>query len=197
MSSSISLLNGPNTREAAGKLDPGILSTLDALFALYHKRWWCHREMFYHFKRRHTLLNALALLILAAGMVVGPVLENSIIVATLTAAGTVVKGWNEFKKFSHKVNMCRFAYTTYAKTLIELRLYVLGMPLDELKGFLTKMQTLDDTITDFASPVTDKCSKAYDTKFRYVKVEEQEFHGSIKVTTASCEPSEQHGSQKT
>ena len=39
--------------------------------------------------------------------------ENSFAVVGLTAFGTVVKGWNDFKQFSLKVDMCRFAYATY------------------------------------------------------------------------------------
>jgi len=48
--------------------------------------------------------------------------------------------------------MCRFAYTTYDKKLIELGTYVRGLPLEEFEGFLIKMQTLDDTIADFTPP---------------------------------------------
>ena len=81
-------------------------------------------SVFYHFKWCHGCLNALALMIVAAGIVVGSVLENGLLIACLTAAGTVIKGWNDFKKFSFKIDMCRFAYTTYDKTLIELRTYV-------------------------------------------------------------------------
>lgn len=124
--------------------------------------------MFYHFKHRHNLLNGLALLTMAAGMIVGPVLESSILVTCLTAVGTVVKGWNDFKKFSLKVDMCWFALSTYDKTLIELRTYVCGPPVEEFDGFLVKMQTPDDTITDFAPPVLDQCMQDYMQCFQYV-----------------------------
>ena len=68
----------------------------------------------------------------------------------------MVKGWNDFKKFSLKVDMCRFAYKTYEKTLIELKTYVQGLPLEEFDGFLIRMQTLDEVITDFTLPVFDR-----------------------------------------
>ena len=74
-------------------------------------------------------MNGLALLVLAAGLVVGAVWENSFAVVALMAFGAVVKGWNDFKKFSFKVDMCRFTNTTYKKMLIELRTYVQGLPL--------------------------------------------------------------------
>ena len=46
-----------------------------------------------------TVSSTLCLLVMAAGVVVGSVRENSFVVVGLTAFGTVVKGWNDFKKF--------------------------------------------------------------------------------------------------
>jgi hypothetical protein len=130
--------------------------------------------MFYPFKRGHGFLNGLTLLIMAAGVVVGAAWEHSYVVVGLSALGTVVKGLNDFKKYSLKVDMCRFAYTTYEKTLIELKTYVRGLPMEEFDGFLIKMQTLDDTITDFTPPVSDKIVRDYTKKFHHVPVAVQE-----------------------
>ena len=63
--------------------------------------------------------------------------------------------------------MCHFAYTTYDRTLIELRTYVRGLWMEEFEGFLMKMQALDGTITDFTPPVSDKCVQEYEQQFRY------------------------------
>ena len=49
--------------------------------------------------------------------------------------------------------MSRFACTTYAKTLIELRTCVRGGT-GQVGGVLIKMQTLDDTITCFTPPLS-------------------------------------------
>ena len=127
--------------------------------------------MFYHFKWCHGCLNALALIIVAAGIVIGSVLENSLLIACLTAAGTVINEWNDFKMFLFKIDMCCFAYTTYDKILIELRTYVRGLPMEEFEGFLIKMQTLDDTITDFTPPVSDNCVQEYEQRFCYDHVD--------------------------
>ena len=166
----IRLLEGPFLKTAAVKLDPATLQTLDSLYAFYHRQWWCHTRMYRLFKVRHALLNGMALLVMAAGMIAGSVLENTIVVTCLAALGTVLKGWNDFKKLSLKVDMCRFAYTTYAKTLTELRNYVRGIPFDE-NGFLIKMETFDDTITDFAPLVSEDCTPEYHRRFCYVPVE--------------------------
>ena len=92
----VSLMNGAKKRALLVNKD--LLYRLDGLFAFCHRQWWCHRQMFYRFKRCHGCLNALALIIAAAGIVEGSVLENILLIACLTAAGTVVKGWNVLKK---------------------------------------------------------------------------------------------------
>ena len=166
----ISLLEGPFLKSAAVQLEPTTLQTLDSLYAFYHRQWWCYADMYRLFKYRHALLNGLALVVMAAGMIAGSVFENTIVVTCLAALGTVIKGWNDFKKLSFKVDMSRFAYTTYAKTLTELRNYVRGIPFDE-DGFLIKMETFDDTVTDFAPLVSDDCTQKYHHRFHYVPVE--------------------------
>ena len=108
---------------------------------------------------------------MAAGIVVGAVWENRFALVALTAFGTVVKGWKNYKKFSFKVDMCRFTYTSYEKTLIELRTYVRVLPVEEFDGFLIKMQTLDDTITDFTLPVSDRCVQQYAKRFHHLSVD--------------------------
>ena len=128
--------------------------------------------MFYFFKWCHGFLNALAILVMAAGVVVGSMRENSFVVVGLTVFVTVVKGWNDFKKFSLKVDMCRFAYTTYEKTLIELKTYVRGLRFEEFDGFLIRMQTLDEVITDFTPPVFDRVMRQYPKKFHHKPIDE-------------------------
>ena len=145
---------------------------MDSLYAFYHKRW-CYRKMLNHFKFYNALFNGMALVLMAPGIVVGPILENSMLVACLAAVGTMVRGWNDFKKHSFKVDMSGFAFTTYAKALIELRTYVRGIPFEGVEGFLIKMQTLDDTIIDFAPPLPKRCIQEYYHHFVYQQVNAQ------------------------
>ena len=102
-------------------------------------------------------------------MIAGSIFENKIVVSCLAAWGSVIKGWNDFKKFPIKVDMCQFAYTTYAKTLTELRNHVHGIPFED--SFLIKMRTFDDTITDVLPPILDECTQTYYRRFRYVAME--------------------------
>jgi len=97
----------------------------------------------------------------------------------LTALATLVKGWSDFKKYSFKMDMCRFAYTTYEKTLIELRNHAhAGVDEHQMNSVLIKMQTMDDTITDITPPTHESYSRDYTKKFR---------HNTIKAEARSCE----------
>ena len=139
MKTVVSLLNG--SRRPGIPLPPEFFQRMDSLYAFYHQQWWCYRKMLNHFKCCHALYNGMALLLMAAGMIAGPLLDNSTLVACLAAVGTVVKGWADFKQYRFKVTMSRFAFTTYAKALTELKTHGRGVPLEDLEGFLIKMQT--------------------------------------------------------
>ena len=173
MSIQVNLLNGSHIKYD-NNIDELSLHHMDGLFAHYHRQGWYRRQMFYHFKRCYGFLNGVALLVVAMSMVVGAVWEDSFVMIGLTAYGTVIKGRNEFKNFSMKMDMCRFAYATYEKTLIELRTYVRGLPMEEFDGFLIKMQTIDDTITDLTPPTSNNLVKEYDRKFHYTHVTARE-----------------------
>ena len=141
-------------------MEPELVRRLNVLYGFYHRQWWCYRQRWNQFKLYHTLLNALALFLVATGMIVGPVLK-SVLVACLAAVGTFVKGWNDFKQYRFKLRMSEFAYTTYAKTLTELQTYVRGLPLDGLDKFLIQMQTLDDIIVDLTPRIPHSCVEKY------------------------------------
>ena len=149
----------------------------------YHKNWWCHLQRFQFFKGWNAILNGTALLIMALAMLVGSVWENSFAMIALTTAGTLVKGWADFKKFPNKVEMSKFAYTTYAKCLIEINTYINGVELNDLQAFLTKMQTIEDIVIDMAPPFTQKCSQKYD-KQNFTSLYRSE-NGSIDISDSS------------
>jgi len=121
--------------------------------------------MYRAFKLRQALLYRAALLVVAAGMIAGSICENSIVVTCLATWGTVLKGWNDFKKFPIKVDRCQFAYITYAKILTEVRTHARDIPFEE-NGFLVKMQTFDDTITEFSPATSEECMQKYHLRFR-------------------------------
>lgn len=62
----ISLIEGATLET---HVSPHTMQTLDSLHAFYHRQWWCYTYMYRRFKYEHAILNVLALLLLAAGIV--------------------------------------------------------------------------------------------------------------------------------
>ena len=183
MVTTISLLEEEEEEEEEDGVDgQATLVRLDAWYAYYHRHWWCRRRQFTHFKRAHLWWNGLALLLMASGLIVGSVLKNSWVIAGLAAVSTLVKGWIDFRNWGTLVQLSRFAYTTYAKTLIELRTWARSGDDGDPAAFLVKMQTLDDMVTDFVPPLTDTYRRVYEARYLYRP------RPSIKVTETWAEP---------
>lgn len=157
---------------------------MNKVYKHHHRQWWCHRQMFYQYKRYSTLLNILSLLITSLGLVIGPVLQNVLLTAILAAVGMFIKGWNDFKKFSLKMDMSRFAYSTHAKAMLELR-HLHSTVIDD---FLLKQQILQDVIIDFAPPIPDSILRRY--KSQQDEVDGQNTYkeqSDTTTTTQSCQ----------
>ena len=80
------------------------------------------------------------------------------------------------------MRLSRFAYTTYAETLIESRTWARGGDDGDPAAFLVKMQTLDDMVTDFVPPLTETYRMVYEAQYIYRPCP------SIKVTDPFPEP---------
>lgn len=130
---------------------------MNQVYTHHHRQWWCHRQMFFRFKRIYTILNILSLLITSLGLIIGPVLQNVLLTSILAAVGMFIKGWNDFKRYSIKMDMSKFAYSTHAKALSELR----ALQSSATEEFLLKQQILEEVIIDFAPPIPDHILRNY------------------------------------
>ena len=90
---------------------------------------------------------------------------NPIPLAAITGTGLFLKTYTDVKKFDRKIDMCKFAFTTYEKILTELRSYLRGRPFDSV-SFLNEVKLIDDTITDLC-PIfqSSKVLKQYTKRF--------------------------------
>lgn len=118
--------------------------------------------MFYHFKRLNSGLNGVALAVMALSVIVEAVWNESVSVVALTTFATFVKGWNDFKKYARKMDMCKYGYTTFRKAMIEIDGFGFnGVDSIQLNSFVTRMITLEETITDFTPPISDELYEKY------------------------------------
>ena len=138
-----------------------LLETVQGHYGYYHEQMWYYKRMLKAFKRENAFLNGSAIFLVALGMIVGGVWPDSFGIIVLTALSACIKGWTDFQKYSHKIAMCYFAYTTFEKILAELDKYVRGALTDGMGEFLARSQIHEETIIDLTPPVPERLITLY------------------------------------
>ena len=100
---------------------------------------------------------------IAIGAVAGGLTANPAILGSISGAGLVLKTLSETKNYKRKLEMSKFAFSTYHKILLDLRTALRGGPFNK-NDFLKELNILDDTIIDFA-PLVTRFEKQYAKKF--------------------------------
>ena len=127
-----------NWNHVSENLTEDQISELKALYKFYHKQYWLHKESFKSFKKKNIL-------------------------GSISGAGLILKTYSEVKNYKRKIEMCKFAYTTYEKVLTHLRSFMRGLEYNE-KEFLDHVKVLDEIIIEMC-PLTDKFEKKYNKVF--------------------------------
>ena len=139
------------------------LAEIKALYKFYHKRFWCYKKAFKHFKRLNLIINVSSTSLVVIGSIVGGVTLNPIILGTISGIGILLKTFSEAKNYQRKIKMCKFAYTSYEKILTDLRSFLRGLEFDN-KQFLDYIKIVDDITIDIC-PLTDKFEDKYNKMF--------------------------------
>ena len=144
-------------------LNDNTINEIKSLYTYYHKRWWCYKKAFKTFKMKNLAINISSVGLVVVGTIVGGVTLNPIILGTVSGTGILIKSYCEIKNFSRKIETCKFAYTTYQKSLTELRSCLRGNHFDH-NQFINNMKLIDEIIIDMC-PLVDKFEKQYAEKF--------------------------------
>ena len=139
------------------------LSEIKALYKFYHKRFWCYKKAFKHFKRLNLAINIGSAGLVVTGTIAGGITLNPIILGTISGAGLVLKTVSEIKDYKKKIEMSKFAYTTYEKVLVDLRSSLRGNQFNHT-AFIYEMRLIDEMIIDLC-PFVDKFEKQYHKKY--------------------------------
>ena len=132
-------------------IDPHIqeeeLEEIKNLFRFYHKRFWCLKRAHGRFKKMNLLINLASSGLVAIGTIAGGVTMNPIVLGVISGLGLVVKTASEMKNLKSKIEMSKFAFTTYEKTLSDLRFALRGGNFDRTE-FLSSMEAIDGIVID-------------------------------------------------
>ena len=139
------------------------ISELKDLYKFYHKKYWLTKMTYKYYKKAELACNIGSVLLLVTGTVVGGVTLNPIPLGTISGAGLLLKTYSEAKNYKRKIEMSKFAYTSYSKVLTDLRSFMRGLNYDE-KEFFDYVKVVDEIIIDMC-PLTDKFEKKYNKVF--------------------------------
>ena len=152
-----------NWNHVSENLTEDQISKLKALYKFYHKKYWLFKMTFKYFKKVELTYNIGSALLVVTETVVGGVTLNPIPLGVISGAGLLLKTYSEAKNYKRKIEMSKFAYTSYSKVLIDLRSFMRGLKYDE-KDFLDYVKVIDEIIIDMC-PLTDKFEKKYNKVF--------------------------------
>ena len=122
-----------------------------------------HRQALKHFKKLNLAINISSTGLIVIGAVAGGLTTNPAILGSISGAGLVLKTVSDTKTYKRKIEMSKFAFSTYQKILLDLRTALRVGPFDK-NDFLKELNILDDTIVDFA-PLVTRFEKQYAKKF--------------------------------
>ena len=132
-------------------IDPHIqeeeLEEIKNLFRFYHKRFWCLKRAHSRFKKMNLLLNCTSSGLIAIGTITGAATMNPIVLGVISGVGLIMKTAMEMKNLKSKIEMAKFAFTTYEKTLSNLRFALRGGNFDQTE-FLSSMEAIDGIVID-------------------------------------------------
>ena len=145
-------------------IDEATLSMIKTFYRFYHRRWWSYRKTYRYHKRLNLSCKLGSSSLIAAGTIAGGITLNPIILGVIAGAGLLLKTFTDYKHFERKIEMCKYAYTTYEKVLSDLRSCLRGKPFDH-DLFISDMKLIDHSITDLCPSIESYIEKQYEVRF--------------------------------
>ena len=140
------------------------IKTLKEFYKYYHKKFWCFKKTFKHFKIIDESITISGILLVMIGTISGGLTLNPIVLGVINGAGILLTNFGKMKNYKKKIELLKIAFTSYEKVSVELRSALRGDEFDK-DQFIDKMKVVDAMIID-QTPLADKYVKLYDEKCR-------------------------------
>ena len=145
-------------------LPEATIDVIKTFYKYYHRRWWSYRKTYRKRKRTSLLCKLGSSSLIAAGTIAGGITMNPIILGIIAGAGLLLKTFTDYAKHERKIEMCKYAYTTYEKVLSDLRSCLRGKPFDH-ENFVSELRLIDHSITDLCPSISFAIEKQYEVRF--------------------------------
>ena len=139
------------------------IETLKDFYRHYHKKFWCFKKCYKSYKFLDDVFTISGICLVTIGTITGGITLNPVILGVINGAGVIGAGIGRNKNYKKKIELSKIAYTTYEKTLVELRAALRGDKFDK-DDFIDRMKLIDEMIID-QSPIADRFASRYAKKF--------------------------------
>ena len=102
------------------------VKTLKDFYKHYHKKYWCFKKPYKSYKFLDDVFTISGLCLVAIGTISGGITLNPVVLGVVNGAGLIVAGIGKKNNYKRKIELSRFAFTTYEKVLVELRAALRG-----------------------------------------------------------------------
>lgn len=123
------------------------ISTIKDFYKHYHKKYWCFKKSYKHFKRLDETMLISRVCLVIIGTITGGITLNPIILGVVNGAGVILTNFRKMRKYKKKMEITKFAFTTCEKVLVELRSALRGDEFDE-NEFIEIMEVINEMIID-------------------------------------------------
>ena len=142
------------------------IKTIKEFYEYYHKKFWCFKKTYKHFKILDESINISGILLMIIGTISRGLTMNPIVLGVINGVGILLTNFGKVKNHKKKIEMTKIAFTTYENVLVELRSALRGDEFDK-DLFIAKMKVIDEMIID-QTPLPDKYVKQYNKKYKYI-----------------------------
>ena len=139
------------------------IDVLKDFYSHYHKKYWCFKRCYKSYKFLDDVFTISGICLVAIGTITGGITLNPVVLGVVNGAGVIMAGIGKNKNYKKKIELSRIAYTTYEKTLVELRSALRGDEWNK-QEFIDRIKLIDEMIID-QTPLSDKFAKKYKNKF--------------------------------
>ena len=91
------------------------IKTIKEFYEYYHKKFWCFKKTYKHFKILDESINISGILLMIIGTISGGLTMNPIILGVINGFGIVLTNAGKMKSYKKKIEMTKLAFTTYEK----------------------------------------------------------------------------------
>ena len=139
------------------------IDVLKDFYRHYHKKYWCFKNCYKSYKFLDDVFTISGICLVAIGTITGGITLNPVVLGVVNGAGVIMAGIGKNKNYKKKIELSRIAYTTYEKTLVELRAALRGDEWNK-QEFIDRMKLIDEMIID-QTPISDRFAKKYNKKW--------------------------------